>query len=430
MLKRYSLPEMEKIWSDENRFQLMLDVEVVAAEAMADLDLIPKQAFIDIKEKASFSMEKIRKIENTANHDLIPFLTIVGEYIGDSARYLHLGLTSSDVLDTSLSLQMLQASELLLSYLNKLRSMLADMARKYKYTMMIGRTHGLHAEPMSFGLKMAAWTMEIDRSIKRLQNAREVINVGKLSGAVGTFAHIDPHVEVYVCRKLGLHPAFVTSQILQRDRHAQFITAMAIIGSSIDKFATEIRNLQRTEILEVEERVPDGQLMSSTLIHKRNPVFCERISGLARVLRGYANSAMENISLWHERDLAHSTTERIIIPDSCTALHYMLHTFHNVLESLVINEHHMRRNLNLTLGLVCSQRVLLALLNHGVDRETASELVQRNAEAALEEQIDFQFLILQDPAITSILDNEEINELFDNEYHLRHIDYIYQRAEL
>jgi len=431
MFARYTLPEMANVWSNENRFQRMLDVEIAAVEAMADLGVVPKEAFWGIKEKAPAAMlQHYEELEAVTGHDLNAFLAAVGEQVGAYARYMHLGLTSSDVLDTALSLQMLQAVELLQVRLNRLREILVGLAHKYKYTLMNGRTHGVHAEPITFGLKMALWVKEIDRSVKRLHNARDVINVGKLSGAVGTFANIDPHVETFVCRRLGLHPAYVTTQTLQRDRHAEFICTIAIIGSCLDKFATEIRNLQRTEIFEVEESRPSGQISSSSMPHKRNPIFCERVSGLARILRGHALAAMEGIPLWHERDLAHATSERIILPDSCIVLDYMLYIFANVMENLQVFPETMRKNLDKTLGLVFSQQVLLALLRKGVERETAYEWVERNARAAWEQQSDFQYLILEDAAIATRLSREEIMDLFDYEYHLRNIDYIFKRAEI
>ncbi|MCL2496755.1 MAG: adenylosuccinate lyase [Clostridiales bacterium] len=431
MLSRYTMPEMGNVWSNENRFQRMLDVEIAAAEAMADMGAIPKEAFLEIKAKAPAAvLQHFEELEAVTGHDLNAFLSAVGEQVGASARYMHLGLTSSDVLDTALSLQMLQAVELLQGRLYHLREILVGLAHKYKYTLMAGRTHGVHAEPITFGLKMALWVKEIDRSVKRLHNARDVVKVGKLSGAVGTFANVDPHIETFVCRRLGLHPAYVTTQTLQRDRHAEFICTIAIIGSSLDKFATEIRNLQRTEIFEVEERRPIGQLSSSCMPHKRNPIFCERVSGLARILRGHALAAMEGIPLWHERDLAHATSERIILPDSCIVLDYMLHIFTYVMEELQVFPATMRKNLDKTLGLVFSQQVLLALLYKGVEREIAYEWVQRNAQTAWEQQSDFQYLVLEDSDITTHLSREEIMDLFDYDYHLRNIDYIFKRAEI
>ena len=428
MMAKYTLPEMGKVWSDENSFQLMLNVEMAAAEAMADIGIIPKEAFTEIKEKALSSFASMEKIDDISWQNISNFLLLMGEQLGEAAKYLHVGLASSDVTDTALSLQILQAVALLQGRLRRLRQVLVELANKYKYTLMIGRTHGSHAEPITFGLKMAMWVKEIDRSLTRLQNTHDVMNVGKLSGAVGTFANIDPRVEIYTCRMLGLHPAYVTTQTLQRDRHAEFVTTLAIIGSSLDKFATEIRNLQRTEISEVEEKLPPGLVSSITMPHKHNPVLCEGISGLARLLRGFAITAMEGIMLWHERDFAHVTSERIIIPDSCILLDYMLYIFTQVMEQLTVLPDNMRKNLDKTLGLVFSQRVLLALLAKGVERETAYKWVQHNAQTAWEQQIDFQYLLLQDADIGAVLSREEISELFDYEYHLKHIDFIFERA--
>ena len=428
MISRYTLPEMGKVWSDDNTFQLMLDVEVAAAEAMADIGLIPKEAFATIREQAISAFDSMEKVDDVTGQNLSSFLSLMSDQLGEAAKYLHVGLTSSDVMDTALSMQMMQAVELLQGRLHKLRQVLVKLAHKYKYTLMIGRTHGAHAEPLTFGLKMAMWVKEVDRSLTRLQNAHDVVNVGKLSGAVGTFANIDPRVETYACRLLGLHPAYVSTQTLQRDRHAELVTTMAIIGSSLDKFATEIRNLQRTEISEVEEKLPAGLVSSTTMPHKRNPILCERISGLARLLRGFASTSMEGILLWHERDLAHATSERIIIPDSCILLDYMLHIFTQVMERLAVLPENMRKNMEKSLGLVFSQRVLLALLAKGINRTTAYEWVQRNAQNAWEQQSDFQYLLLQDTDITSVLGREEIAELFEYEYHIKYIDFIFERA--
>ena len=428
MKSRYTLPEMGKVWSDENTFQLMLDVEVAAAEAMADIGLMPKEALSAIKSNALSAFASIEKVDDIAGQNLSYFLRLIGEQLGEAAKYLHVGLTASDILDTVLSLQMLQAVALLQGRLLQLRSVLVELAHKHKYTLMSGRTHGAHAEPVTFGLKMAVWVKEIDRSLTRLQNAHDVVNVGKLSGAVGTFANIDPRVETYACRLLGLHPAFVSSQTLQRDRHAELVATLAIIGSSLDKFATEIRNLQRTEISEVEEKLPPGQISSITMPHKRNPILCERLCGLARLLRGYATTALEDIVLWHERDLAHATSERIIMPDSCILLDYMLYIFTQVMEGLAVFPENMRKNLDKSLGLIFSQRVLLTLLAKGVERETAFEWVQRNAQIAWEQLADFQYLLLQDTDISTVLSREEIAELFDYDYHVKNIDFIFERA--
>lgn len=430
MIGRYTLPEMGSVWEPQNRFQKMLDVEIFACEAMTDMGLIPQDALADIKSKASFDIKRIEEIEQVTRHDVIAFLTAVAEEVGDASKYIHMGMTSSDVLDTALSSQMKEAAELLLARLRKLRYVLAKKAVKYKYTLMVGRTHGIHAEPVTFGLKMALWTMEMDRSIERLLKAKEIISVGKISGAVGTFANIDPRVEEHVCRRMDLKPALVSTQIVQRDRHAEFLTSLAVIGSSLDKFATEIRNLQRTDILEVEEPFAKGQKGSSAMPHKKNPITVERVAGLSRVLRGNALAAMENVALWHERDITHSSVERVIIPDSCIVLDYMLYLFTNVIENLNVYEDNMRANMNKTLGLVFSQQVMLALVDKGILRETAYEWVQRNALYAWQTKTDFEYLILQDKDIMSYLSNEEVDQLFDYDYHTRHIDYIFRRAGL
>ncbi|ATW23391.1 adenylosuccinate lyase [Candidatus Formimonas warabiya] len=430
MIDRYTLPEMGSVWEPENRFQKMLEVEIYACEAMVDLGLVPSEDFAIIKEKAGFDLKRIEEIEAVTRHDVIAFLTAVGERVGDSSKYIHMGMTSSDVLDTALSAQMKEAAELLLARLRKLRDVLAGQARKHKYTLEVGRTHGIHAEPVTFGLKMALWTMEVDRSIERLIKAKEVISVGKISGAVGTFANIDPRVEEHVCRRMDLKPALVSTQIIQRDRHAEFLTTLAVIGSSLDKFATEIRNLQRTDILEVEEAFAKGQKGSSAMPHKKNPITAERVAGLSRVLRGNAVAAMENVALWHERDITHSSVERVIIPDSCIVLDYMLHLFIQVMENLNVYADNMRVNVDKTLGLVFSQRVMLALVEKGILRETAYEWVQRNALYAWQTKTDFQYLILQDKEIMSYLSNEEVDGLFDYDYHLRYIDFIFERAGL
>ena len=430
MIKRYCRPEMSAVWSEENRLQKMLDVEVYACEAMAELGEIPREAYAEIKAKAAFDPKRVAEIEEVTRHDVIAFLTAVAENVGDSSKYIHMGMTSSDVLDTALSVQMKQSAELILVRLYKLRDLLSVKAREHKYTLMMGRTHGIHAEPITFGLKMALWVMEIDRAIQRLHNAKEVISVGQISGAVGTFANINPKIEEHVCRRLGLRPAPVSTQIIQRDRHAEFMTALALIGCTLDKFSTEIRTMQRTELLEVEEAFAKGQKGSSAMPHKRNPITSERVSGLARVLRGNAITAMEDVTLWNERDITHSSAERVIIPDSCILLDYMLYLFNNIVENLNIYPDNMRKNIDTTLGLVFSQRVLLSLISKGVLRETAYEWVQRNALEAWVQKLDFQYLVLQDKDIMSKLSSEEVEDLFNYDYHTKNIDYIFQRAGL
>lgn len=430
MIERYCRPEMKAVWSEENRLQTMLSVEIYACEAMADLGQIPREAYEDIKTKARFDIKRVKEIEATVNHDVIAFLTCVGENVGEASKYIHLGMTSSDILDTATSKQLQQSADLLLEKLYKLRDNLAAKAKEHKYTLMMGRTHGIHAEPVTFGLKMALWMTEVDRMIRRLNNARETISVGAVSGAVGTFANIDPRVEEHICRRMGLHPALVSTQIIQRDRHAEFMSTLAVIGSSLEKFATELRNLQRTEILEVEEAFTKGQKGSSAMPHKRNPMTSERISGLSRILRGNAIAAMEEVTLWHERDLSHSSVERVILPDSCILLDYMLHLFNRVIENLNIYPENMRINLEKTLGLVFSQRVMLALIGKGVLRETAYEWVQRNALYAWANKCDFQFLVLEDKDIMSKLNPQEVEKLFDYDYHTKNIDYIFERCGL
>jgi adenylosuccinate lyase len=430
MIARYTLPEMGKIWEQEHKFRTWLAIEIYACEAWAELGQIPPAALEEIKAKADFDIDRINEIEATTRHDVLAFLTAVAEKVGDASKYIHLGMTSSDVLDTALAVQMRDAADLLLRRLRQLRAELVKKAREHKYTLMIGRTHGVHAEPTTFGLKMALWVMEVDRHITRLEQAREMISVGKISGAVGTFANINPRVEEHVCRRLGLKPASVSTQIIQRDRHAQFLATLAVIGSSLEKMATEIRNLQRTDILEVEEPFAQGQKGSSAMPHKRNPIMCERVAGLARVLRGNALAAMENIALWHERDLTHSSVERVIIPDSTILLDYMLVKFTEIIAGLNVYPENMRRNLEATHGLVFSQRVLLALVNKGVLRETAYAWVQRNAMQAWQTRQPFKELVLKDQDIMAHLDRKEIEALFDYDYHLRHVDYIFRRAGL
>jgi adenylosuccinate lyase len=363
-------------------------------------------------------------------HDVLAFTTCVAEYVGDASKYIHLGMTSSDVLDTALALQLKEASEIILEKLAQLKDILARRAREHKYTLMVGRTHGIHAEPVTFGLKMALWYTETERNIERLKQAKEAISVGKISGAVGTFANIDPQVEEYVCAQLGLRPAGVSTQIIQRDRHAQFMTTLAVIASSLEKFATEIRNLQRTDILEVEEMFAAGQKGSSAMPHKRNPITPERVVGLARVIRANSLAALENVALWHERDLTHSSTERVILPDSTILLDYILTKFIDTLDNLLVYPENMRQNLDRTLGLVFSQRLMLALVDKGVLRETAYAWTQRNAQEAWRSRQMFIDLVLQDAEIMEKLTPEEVRGLFDYAYHLKNVDYIFRRVGL
>ena len=430
MIERYTLPEMKRIWSQENKYRKWLEVEVNACEAMADLGLIPREAVKNIREKANFTVDRVNEIEDVVNHDVIAFLTCVAEYVGEDSKYIHMGLTSSDVLDTALAAQMKEAGELILAKLKELRPVLLARAKEHRDTIMIGRTHGVHAEPITFGLKMLLWMAETDRNIDRMERAVEAVSAGKISGAVGTFANIDPYVEVYVCKKMGLRPAPISTQVVQRDRHAELLTTIAIIGSSLEKFTTEIRSLQRTEILEVEEYFAKGQKGSSAMPHKRNPITAERISGLARLLRGNSLAAMENVALWNERDISHSSVERVILPDSTTTLHYMLVKFISMMQNLQVYPENMEKNLERTGGLLFSQRVLLALVNKGLTREKAYDLVQRNAMDAWKNQREFRGLLLMDPEVMAVLSVEELTGLFDYSYHLGRINEIYKRFGL
>ncbi|NQS75123.1 MAG: adenylosuccinate lyase [Peptococcaceae bacterium] len=431
MIDRYTLPEMKQIWSMENKFRKWLDVEISACEAMAELGKVPPEALAAIKEKAEFNVQRIAEIEAVVDHDVIAFTTNVGEYVGDAAKYIHLGLTSSDVLDTALAALMKEAAEHILGRLKRLKEALLEKAAQHRRTVMIGRTHGIHAEPITFGLKMLLWVDETNRNTRRMEQALETISVGKISGAVGTYANIDPRVESHVCSRLGLQPAHVSTQILQRDRHAEYLTTIAVIGSSLDKFATELRSLQRTDILEVEERFKKGQKGSSAMPHKRNPIVGERISGMARLLRGNALAAMENVPLWNERDISHSSVERVIVPDSTIILDYMLARFTDTISNLLVYPENMMHNIDRTHGLIFSQRVLLTLVEEkGLSRERAYELVQRNAMETWRTGKDFRDLLAADPELAELLNPGEINDLFDYNYHLRNVDQIYKRFGL
>lgn len=430
MIDRYTLSEMKAIWSQENKYRKWLDVEIGACEAMNQLGIVPDDALREIKEKADFTVVRVEEIEEITNHDVIAFTTCVAEYVGEASKYIHLGLTSSDVVDTALAVQIKEAGEKIVSRLEKLNQVLLDQAKKHRYTIMIGRTHGIHAEPTTFGLKMLLWVAENERNIDRMKHALDTISAGKISGAVGTYANIDPFIEEYVCKKLGLTPARVSTQILQRDRHAEFMTTLAVIGSSLEKFATEIRSLQRTDILEAEEYFKKGQKGSSAMPHKRNPITTERISGMARLLRGNALAAMENVSLWHERDISHSSVERVIIPDSTITLDYMLYKFADIMENLIVYPENMKKNLDRTHGLIFSQRVLLKLVDQGLSRERAYELVQRNAMQSWSTGDDFRQLLLADSDVMSSLMEKEIAGLFDYSYHLQHVDDIFKRFGL
>ena len=430
MIERYTYPEMGRIWTDENEFQTMLDIEICACEIMAELGEIPAEAVPVIKAKAKFTVPRIREIEKETRHDILAFLTAVAENVGDESKYIHLGLTSSDVKDTALGVMMKQAAGILLDDLEKFHAVLKRRAAEHKHTVMIGRTHGIHAEPLTLGLKFALWMDETERNIERLKRARDIVAVGKLSGAVGTYSNIDPRVEAYVCEKMGLKAARLATQVIQRDRHAEFLTTLAIIGSSLDKFATEIRNLQRTDIREAEEYFHPGQKGSSDMPHKRNPITCERVAGLARVLRGNALASMEDVALWHERDITHSSVERVILPDSTILLDYMLRIFTNIIDKLLVYPDAMKANIEKTGGLIFSQRVMLALVDKGVLREDAYRWVQRNAMARWLEGADFKTNVKKDPDIVQYLSPAEIDECFDTAYPLRNIDTIMARFGL
>lgn len=430
MIERYTLPRMGAIWSEENKLRNWLKIEIAACEGWAGLGRIPAEAVKVIREKADFDIERIKEIEAQVHHDVIAFLTNVGEYVGDESKYIHLGMTSSDILDTALALQMRESADLILEKLARLKEEVAIKARTYKYTLNIGRTHGIHGEPSTFGLKMALWFTELERSETRLRQAREEIACGAISGAMGNFAHLDPRVEEYVCQALGLKPCPVSTQIIQRDRHAQFLTTLAVIGASLEKMGTEIRNLQRTEILEAEEPFRKGQKGSSAMPHKRNPMMSERVAGLARVLRGNALAALENVALWHERDLTHSSVERIIIPDSCILLDYMLEKFTGIVAGLVVYEQNMLSNIQKTRGVIFSQELLLALIDKGMLREEAYRLVQKNAMQSWNEGDDFRTLVENDPEIIGHISKEELDRVFDLSVYTDQVDYIFKRCGL
>lgn len=428
MITRYSLPKMSGIWSDENKFQKMLDIEILACEALAHLGKIPQKELKIIKSKARFNVKRIEEIEKTTRHDVIAFLHNIAEYIGNASRFVHQGLTSSDVLDTALSMMMKEAASILLEDLKKLKESLRKKAKKYKYTIMIGRTHGVHAEPATFGLKMALFFDEINRCIDRIERAQDIISVGKISGPVGTYSNIEPYVENYVCKKLGLKPANISTQILQRDRHAEYLLEIALVGATLEKIATEIRNLQRTEVREVEEPFVKGQKGSSAMPHKRNPVMCERIAGLSRVLRGNAMVALENVSLWHERDISHSSAERVIIPDSTMLLDYMLNQMVEIIDGLLVYPENMQANLGKTRGLVFSARILVELEKRGVERRRAYDIVQGCAMHVWEKNINFKEALWRDKDFMKVVAPKELEGFFDLDYYTRHIDRIFKKV--
>jgi adenylosuccinate lyase len=427
MIDRYTLPEMGEIWTDRNTFQKWLEFEIVVCEALAEFGEIPADAVERIRKKASFDVGRIAEIEATTDHDVIAFLTNVAEHIGDDSRYVHLGLTSSDLLDTALSMQLAQAGAVLLARLDDLRKVVKKRAVEHKYTVMIGRTHGVHAEPTTFGLKLLLWYDELGRRRRALERGVELVSYGKVSGSVGNYAHLDPRVEELVMNKLGLRPAPVSSQVIQRDRHAEFISAIALVGATIEKMATEVRGLQRTEVLEVEEYFKKGQKGSSSMPHKRNPILSERMCGMARLLRGYAAAAMENVALWHERDISHSSIERVIIPDSTITLHYMLVKWANLMQHLVVYPERMLENVGLTRGLIYSQKLLLELARAGLSREDAYALVQEAAMETWKTGKPFEETVRALEGITSKIGEEKLRSVFELDEFTKEVDTIFER---
>ncbi len=428
MIKRYTNPEMGAIWSDERRYETWLAVELAATDAMAAAGLVPTEAAAELRARAAFDVARIEEIEQVTQHDVIAFTTAVAEKVGPAARWLHFGLTSSDVIDTAQALQMRQACELIVKGIAGLMQAVRERADEHRHTPLFGRTHGVHAEPMTFGLKLALWHAELQRDLDRVLRARDIVSVGKLSGAVGTFAHLDPAIEAAVCARLGLEPAPVASQVIQRDRHAELLAALAITAATLEKVALEIRGLQKTEIGEVEEPFGKGQKGSSAMPHKRNPIGCEQITGLARLLRGHAMAAMENVALWHERDISHSSVERVILPDSFIALDHMLRRLTRIVRGMVVYPDRMRENLDRSRGVVFSGTVLLELARRGVSREQAYEWVQRNAMRAFHEKQDFKGLLLADPDLGRVLSRDEIEKAFDLKDQLRNVDVIFERV--
>ena len=429
MIERYTFPGMEEIWSEESKLQNWLQIEVLACEAMVELGMVPREALDVIRKGARFDVDRVKEIEQRTHHDVVAFLENLAENIGEEARFLHFGMTSSDILDTGLALQMRDAAEILIKETSRMLGVLKTRALEHRDTLMIGRTHGVHAEPLTFGVKLAVWAFETRRNLERLQRARNVVNCGKISGAVGTYASLDPFVEKYVCDRLGLRTAEASTQVLQRDRHAEYLSTVAIAGSSLEKFATEIRGLQRTEVLEVEEPFREGQTGSSAMPHKRNPVICERVCGLARVIRGNAQVAMENMVLWHERDISHSSAERVIVPDSTTLLDYITRKFIDVLEGMVVYPWKMEKNLELTQGLIFSEKVLLSLVGKGINRQDAYKMVQRNAMRAVRGEGGFREGLIHDQEVGQYLTPEEIESCFDMKEAVARTDRIFERLE-
>ncbi|MCK7605199.1 adenylosuccinate lyase [Geobacillus stearothermophilus] len=430
MIERYTRPEMGAIWTEENRFKAWLEVELLACEAWAELGVIPKEDVRRLRENASFDIRRIKEIEEETRHDVVAFTRAVSETLGEERKWVHYGLTSTDVVDTALGYLLKQANAILRRDLENFIQVLKEKAREHKYTVMMGRTHGVHAEPTTFGLKLALWYAEMVRNLERFEQAAKMVEVGKISGAVGTYANVDPFVEQYVCEKLGLTPAPISTQTLQRDRHAYYMATLALIATSIEKFAVEIRGLQKSEVREVEEFFAKGQKGSSAMPHKRNPIGSENMTGMARVIRGYMVTAYENVPLWHERDISHSSAERIILPDATIALNYMLNRFANIVKHLLVYPENMKKNMERTFGLIYSQRVLLALIDKGMTREEAYDLVQPKAMEAWERQVPFRSLLEADERIMSRLTKEELDDCFDYRHHLKHVDTIFARLGL
>ncbi|WP_029596117.1 adenylosuccinate lyase [Exiguobacterium chiriqhucha] len=430
MISRYTRPEMAAIWTDQNKFEAWLQVELYACEAWSELGIIPKEDVAVLWDKASFDVERILEIEQETRHDVIAFTRAVSETLGEEKKWVHYGLTSTDVVDTALSYLIKQANDILEADIDRFIDILAEKARAHKYDIMMGRTHGVHAEPTTFGLKLALWYEEMKRNKKRFMAARETIEFGKMSGAVGTFANIDPFIESYVCDKLGIQAAPISTQTLQRDRHAEYMSTLALIATSIEKMATEIRSLQKTETREVEEFFAKGQKGSSAMPHKRNPIGSENMTGLARVIRGHMVTAYENVPLWHERDISHSSAERIILPDATSLLNYMLNRFGNIVKNLTVFPDNMRRNMDRTFGIIFSQRILLALIEKGWSREAAYDAVQPKAMQAWEEETMFRTLIEQDAEMGALFTSDELDDLFDPSHHVRRVDVIFERCGL
>ncbi|TCP24098.1 adenylosuccinate lyase [Scopulibacillus darangshiensis] len=430
MIERYTRPEMGAIWTEENKFNAWLEVEIQACAAWSELGVIPKEDVEQLREKASFNIERIREIEQETRHDVVAFTRNVSESLGEEKKWVHYGLTSTDVVDTAQSYQLKQANDILLKDIERMIEVIKKKAQEHKTTIMMGRTHGVHAEPTTFGLKMALWYEEMKRNLERFKQAAEGIRYGKLSGAVGTYANIDPFVEKYVCENMGLKPAPISTQTLQRDRHAHYLSTLALVATSIEKFAVEVRGLQKSETREVEEYFAKGQKGSSAMPHKRNPIGSENMTGMARVIRGYMMTAYENVPLWHERDISHSSAERVILPDATIALDYMLNRFANILEKLTVFPENMKRNMQRTFGLIFSQRLLLTLVDKGLSREEAYDIVQPNAMKAWETETPFKSLVEKEDRITKNLTQSEIDECFDETYHLKNVDAIFDRLGL